>query len=333
MSNSVCVAVDVGFGFTKCSFRKDPDEDPTVQSFPSVVALATDIQLDGGVLGKRNTERVKIGGTTYEVGPDVRLAVAGQRKVVHSDYVQTPDYQALIAGALWQAGHSSVDLLVVGLPVSQIPAQQDRLKLALTGFTVRIGESFIQVNEVLVLAQPVGGLIDIASNAQQYKILREAANLIIDPGYLTTDWVVAKGLQPVMARCGTHDGGMHAVLRQIAAEISTHTRRRYDDLDAIEDGLVTGSFRLDGQPFDLSEALASVRPVQDAAVHALKNSVGVGTDLDNIVVVGGAAPFWLDAIKQQFPRHDIKIASDPMFANARGYLLAGEHLLKREVVI
>lgn len=329
MSNAVCVALDVGYGFTKCAFRESGDQDPVVLSFPSLAPLADDMRLDGGVLRHRNTRRANIDGTTYEIGPDVHLVSDGHRKVVHADYVTTPEYRALVAGALRLAGLDDVDLLVVGLPVSQMSAQQTTLKRSLTGVTVHVDDHVVRIREVLVLAQPVGALIDLASSAAQYERLRKQVNLVIDPGYFTTDWIVAHGLHPVSTRCGTHDGGMHAVLRRIAAGVGKATGRDYNDLDAIGRGIVTGEFRIAGHPFDLSPLVASAMSVQAGATHAIKNAVGVGTDIDNIVVVGGAADFWRDAIQRQFPRHRVQVRPEPMFANARGFLLAGEHLLNR----
>lgn len=65
-------------------------------------------------------------------------------------------------------------------------------------------------------------------------------------------------------------------------------------------------------------------------VGVLANRVGSPADIDNIILVGGGAAYFLDVIQERFPNHKITIADDPVFANVRGFQLAGEQYSRSE---
>ena len=47
--------------------------------------------------------------------------------------------------------------------------------------------------------------------------------------------------------------------------------------------------------------------------------------LQNIILVGGGAFLFRKAVKAAFPRHRIHEVKEPMFANVRGFQLAGQN--------
>ena len=49
-----------------------------------------------------------------------------------------------------------------------------------------------------------------------------------------------------------------------------------------------------------------------------------------IKLVGGGTFMFKDAVKTAFPNHQIQAIRDPMFANVRGFQIAGENLLSLE---
>lgn len=70
----------------------------------------------------------------YGVGPDVALAADGfVGRNHHDDYIRTQEYRAFTAGALHFMKVDHVDLLVLGLPVSQYMNRRAELQKAMTG--------------------------------------------------------------------------------------------------------------------------------------------------------------------------------------------------------
>ena len=74
-------------------------------------------------------------------------------------YIHSPEYLALVRGALRLMHVEHVDLLVVGLPVALFRAQHETLARRLAG-THPLGSGIsVTVRAVKVLAQPVGDLL------------------------------------------------------------------------------------------------------------------------------------------------------------------------------
>ena len=48
---------------------------------------------------------------------------------------------------------------------------------------------------------------------------------------------------------------------------------------------------------------------------------------DNIVLVGGGAHLFKRAVRRAFPRHTIFEVKEPIYANVRGFQLAGQEYL------
>jgi plasmid segregation protein ParM len=54
-------------------------------------------------------------------------------------------------------------------------------------------------------------------------------------------------------------------------------------------------------------------------VSYLRRYVEDGSDIDNIILAGGSAFFYRDAIRVAFPRHVIHELPDALYANVRGF--------------
>jgi plasmid segregation protein ParM len=221
-----------------------------------------------------------------------------------------------------------IDLLVVGLPVADLAIHGDELRARLVGRHELSDGRSVGIGRVLVLAQPLGGFVDFALGHGIYQEARETMNLVVDPGFFPIDWVVARGIRPVIARCGSFAGGMHAVLGRLARALAHDHGVAVDDELLLDEGLRTGNFMLYGSPVELAAYEAEVRPVIDQALGALTNAVGDGKDIRNIVLVGGAAALYRNGVQRCFPRHRVHTVSDAVFANVRGFQRAGEQLLE-----
>lgn len=64
------------------------------------------------------------------------------------------------------------------------------------------------------------------------------------------------------------------------------------------------------------------------AVQAIKNSVGSGSDIDVIILAGGGASLYAQAMKDKFPKHKVVTLDNPALANVRGFHMIGELLAK-----
>jgi plasmid segregation protein ParM len=326
-------AVDVGYGNTKyVNTTAETHEHIHCGLFPSIVSVCSGHDLSDGVIAKRNTVRVIVGDNKYEVGPDAELALrTHSSRVLHNNFAETPEYLALLRGALTYMQLSQIDLLVVGLPVSWLTAKSSALKSSLQGVHPIDHEEFVHVEKVLVLAQPVGGLIYHTLSTGTYARLRESRSLVIDPGFFTVDWLVVDGIQPIVNRCGSHPGGTSAVLRKLAESLSQEQLIDLNDLQLLDRALRTGVLNLFGRQVHLTKHLNAARHVTDEVVNAMTNSVGDGHDIDLIVLVGGGAEFYRPAISRRFPRHHVHVVPDAVFANVRGFQIAGEEVMRRMV--
>ncbi len=332
MGTIIVRAVDIGFGSIKLVMLRAPGSDIHCKLFPSLAPLSTSLDLSGGgVIARRDTVVVPVDGNTYEVGPDVELALnTHASRILHQDFLQTPEYLALFRGALSYMKTDRIDLLVVGLPVSLLSTKAGYLKQRLEGVHPVADEKTVTVSRALVLAQPLGGFIHYSMTYGLYSQLREAKNLVIDPGFFTVDWVLSRGIQPIPARCGSFAGGMHAVLRRLAQVISDKYQVNFDDYAALDRALRGEKLRLFGNDVAVEKYIPQAKPVVEEAVNAIVNSVGDGRDIDSIVLVGGGAPFFRAAIEHRFPSHRVWLVPDPVFSNVKGFQLAGEEIVHRK---
>src|SRR5512134_3274438 len=128
---SMVRAIDTGYGMTKFTLTAGPE--PVCRSFPSIATRQKDT-VGEGVLDAIDTVTLAIDGSCYEVGPDAHLARGRERaRILHADYTTSPEYRALTLGALAYMEVESIDLLVLGLPVSLMANRSQGLRRAFQG--------------------------------------------------------------------------------------------------------------------------------------------------------------------------------------------------------
>ena len=317
-------AVDVGFGNTKyCSGHTG--REIRCASFPSV-AYPSVRDLSGVPLAeRRKTVAVPIDGLFYEVGPEVNLAADTFRATqMHDRYIETPEYKALLRGALNLMKVGTVDLLVVGLPVATFLAKKAALEKTMTDRHDVGGGRFVHVKKTLVVAQPQGALVDYAAQHQKLKEIEQEQSLVIDPGARTFDWLVAKGMRLVQKKSHSINRGMFDILQAIATEISQDIGTSYRDFDAIDVALRTGkSPTIYQKPYDMTPMVPIARTIARQAVSSMMQWIEDPYSIQNIILVGGGAFLFKKAVKEVFPKHKIHEVKEPMYANVRGFQIAG----------
>lgn len=316
-------AVDIGFGNTKYVAGVNGDE-IRCASFPSLAYPTVRLSSLPGAERSR-TIAIPINGLLYAVGPDVRLqADAFRATQLHDRYPQTPEYLALLRGALAMMREEVIDLLVLGLPVSSVAVQRSAVERLATG-DHDVGEGRrVHVRRVLVVAQPQGALVHYAAQYGKLESIAHEQSLIVDPGARTFDWLVARGMRLVAKQSHSLNRGVLDMLQVIAGEISADIGTPYADLDAIDQALRSAKRLLIYQrQLDLTPLLPIAHSVARQAVASMMQWIGADYAFQNIILVGGGAFLFKKALKEAFPRHKILEVRDGLYANVRGFQLAG----------
>lgn len=321
---STIAAIDIGYRNTKCMFSAGPNHPTRSLIFPSLALPAVGNQ-PIRLLDRRNTRLVEVDGAPYEIGPDVDLLSGTHTALVlHENYIHTPEHRALFLGALSYMGFSEIDVLAVGLPVEFMSQQSNELKKRLTGVHTVPGLGQVRVKHVVVLPQPLGGLIDHLTRLGNNPGAASRTTLLIDPGFFTVDWTASRGLKYLPGLTGSFPAGISQVLQSMARGISDDLGVRYDNLQALDRALVSGELRVAGQPVDTQHYLENGRERLVPAIHALCNQVGSGLDIDHIVIGGGGATIITPLIQQTFPKHHVEQMPTPVMANVRGFFLMAQ---------
>jgi plasmid segregation protein ParM len=321
---SIVRAIDVGHKNVKSVI--EAGEAIVCRVFPACAPVTTGRDLSDTLGRKRQTILVDVGALTYEVGPDALLAgTAAPAHNMDDDYCLTDEYLALVRGALAYMKVATVDLLVVGLPVTTFEMHKAALGKRLSGeHRLRDGK-VVAVKEVKVLAQPHGALIDYALSDARMQSLRRQRNLIIDCGARTFDWLVTQGLKVMEQRSHATNRGMYDVLQVLAAEIGRHRNIQFHDYERLDLALRTRTNPLVcGTEYDLAPHLPVAGKIAQEAVTIMRRYVQDGSDIDNIILSGGAAFFFKEALHSAFPQHQIHDRRDGLYANVRGFALYGQ---------
>ena len=317
-------AVDVGFGNTKYVTGCSADG-IRCASFPSVAYPSARDLSNAPTTERRKTVAVPIDGLFYEVGPEVNLAADTFRATqMHDRYTDTPEYAALLRGALSLMKLDYIDLLVVGLPVAAFAAKKGALEKAMFGIHEVGGGRAVTVRQALAVAQPQGALVYYASLHQKIQTIANEQSLIIDPGARTFDWLVTRGMRLVQKKSHSINRGMFDIAQAIASEISEDIGTPYRDFDAIDLALRTGKNPVIYQKtYDISRLMPIAQTIARQAVSSMMQWIDASYSFQNIILVGGGAFLFKKAVKQAFPKHTIHEVKDPMYANVKGFQIAG----------
>ena len=323
-------ALDVGFGQTKLVSSVDGSEIRCAH-FPSVAYPTESDETTDPMGGRRKTVGIPIDGLIYEGGPDVHLAAdIFNAKQMHERYSETPEYLAMLRGALHYMKLERIGLLVVGLPVAAFKAKKRAAleRLVLGKHDVSRGKT-VRVERARVVPQPQGALMYYGHVHNRVAEIRKERSLIIDPGARTFDWLVTQGMQLVEKKSHSVNRGMFDVLQAIASGISKATGTQFREYDLIDHALRGGKNPvIFQQEYDLSKHLPLARKIAEQAIGEMLHYVGDASDIKNIILVGGGAFFFKKAIKEAFPKHRIHELKDALYANVKGFQLAGVEYAK-----
>jgi plasmid segregation protein ParM len=330
-ASKIIRALDVGWGYTKLSRKCPISGELEFMSFPSLAPRHAGLDLSMSILGRRDTVVVDVDGTKYEVGPDsADLDTSDMTRNLNDQYIHTEQYKAVFFGALAYMNEPTIDMLVVGLPLSNMGAAS-KLRELMVGTHKVNGELTVEVKDALVLPQPLGGLYYCMSlkDRPEFEFLDEEVNLVIDPGFLTFDFLLSNGDKVIENRSSAHTGGVSKVLRSIAESISNKFNIRYENLSAIDKGLRRRKIKINGEVESLDDHIRNTRAVLEGSVNFMKNMVGDGSDVDNVILLGGGSAIYRRTIEQYYPKHTLIVLEDAQLANVKGYQMAGEKFMAK----
>jgi len=331
----VAGAMDIGYGNTKylCSIVNDILK---FGSFPSLAPLATSNKISGNMFMSRNTHIVNVDETFYEVGVDAEDLVSGSNtdaaKVLDESYIYSAQYKALFLGALAYMDVPEFDVLVMGLPVNYIH-NADSLAELFTGTFELPNKKTCKINKIIVIPQPLGGFYQVAIDHELYEDMLDEFNLVIDPGYLTFDFLTTKGLTPIDSRSDAIPGGMSKILNALAKSVSEELGKNYDDLNALDKGIrILRKFKTDDgeqverraikvgkKIIELEPHIRKMIPVIENSIISMKNKVKTYDDIENIILVGGAENIFYRRIEKHLVDREIFKAENALFSNVIGF--------------
>lgn len=325
-SNKVVRAIDLGYGFTKFIHNVTDKGDLRTASFPSIASIAGKKNLGGGFFAERDTVEVKHDGVMYEVGKDVVLgASAYSNRVLNKRYTQSNDYFALMKGALKMMKLNVIDTLVLGAPVNKYDEVKEFLKTSWRGDIDLDGNLKVRINKVIVLPQPLGGFALYGAQSGNYEKIKNQRNLIIDPGYFTFDWLLADNMK-MMEGSNSYEGGMSFVIKAIVKELGNEADN-LTTMTRIDEFFYNNKpFIFNGKEIDLNKYLPVAHSVIDKSVQTMVTSLSDLHNIDNIVVIGGAADIYLPIVQKHFKDRDVKVAKGKSFSNVMGFQYIGEAL-------
>jgi plasmid segregation protein ParM len=342
MTKAVIRAIDLGYGHVKFTRRSDCENGPTVVT-RTIPAIAVPVPpsrraIDGGAFSQLQTMPVSVRGASYEVGPDTPLLLAGQSgRDLTGEYARSDRYEALMKGALSYMHESVIDVLVLGLPVSKFASEKDRLretyerKTEVPDVTNPAQSKVVEIRKVLVVPQPFGGFLEAQRPGEGAE--PRGSTLVVDPGFFTFDWiVVADGMRFVATRSGAVNGGVSSILRLIADHLEGETGATFTDMTPIEAAIKSGGPVLFGRKeVDLSRYAAAIEAKCEAYVADMRARLGGQNDIRHIVLCGGGAKLFMNAVAKGFADWDLSVANDAMCANVRGFQIFGENYARQVV--
>jgi len=333
MNKYTTQAIDLGSGNVKVTTTSFDKGIIQCKSFPAIA-----VEYDKNNLltnnGSQNNLIITDNGKQYLVGQDIHLHEGKhETRILSSNYIDSPEYRILSKAALFEIDKSNIDLLTVGLPVNNYTKTNDKkLRDLLIGTHQLPGNKICKVCNLQVLPQPVGALFHYAFTHTNITELNKQTNLLIDVGFYTLDWAIARGIEPISKRCGSYmGGGIGAILNGVAQRLKSHDNVEYTNISRLENDIQSGFISLYGNKILADEYLDYAMRFIKPAFTALTNELQESADIDNIILVGGPAPLYKKYIQNLFPRHKIITMPDSHLSNVRGFQIAGEIFLKHSI--
>lgn len=343
--NTVAVgvrAIDVGYYNTKFTLGRGRGGGPratmpiAARMFPSITPRYAEALGRTPGSAEESGRVVRLEGVDYYVGQDAGYSRSGSDpRAISHDYSQSITYKVLMYAALAdiaeKAGGFAVEIntLVVGLPCSTIKASKPALEAWLRGehhITTNGRDLLVVVKNLHVIPQPIGALLDYGLECGNEL---EGWALVVDPGGGTLDWFCTTKQRNNWNRSGGYPKSMLACAFAVLDTIDKGLRDNYEIVRRVDSAIrgETSQFKADGKLYQISDFRPHINAVVTEALDKLVQSVGDMADLDLILMTGGGARVFADAMRARYPNLASRVmewSDNPIFSNVRGFHAYGE---------
>lgn len=325
-------AIEVGYGDTKSAYRNAMRK-VVLNAYPSLTPTYSKKTISNS-LGKASstiTYQIDVGDVQYEVGPDVMTALGGTINIgrnVGERFPETPEYEALVLGAIAQMGATHIGHLVLGLPVHNMQKYAQFLMLKFSNSTFMVCGRKVTINRVTVLPQPIGTLIYISAKKNRALVPGEI-RLIIDPGYYSTDWIVADGFKIHEKRSSGTVCGVSHLLTEACKHISAKLGLEFSGIErlgvALRDNTNLRVAKNELSNAELWSFINQSSNVINECLRVIESSVGSMMDISEVHITGGGGIFFSEICKNRYKDQSVELLDDSRFVNAMGFLFQGEN--------
>lgn len=268
----------------------------------------------------------------------------GYARVSNEKYCTTPTYKALFLGALWQLAKSrnatgglTIDSLVLGLPFTTLIQQHVTVRDMALG-EHRIPSPFkpnhqinVTVKSATVVAQPQGGAVNYANSEGRNLVKPHHKILVLDMGGGTFDWFVCNGeFQPNYALSDATPIGTLNCAAKVLDQIKPSFKNNPDLMERVDSALRLGQdeFEIGGQSYKVADYISHVEGLISKAITTMRGKVGDLDVFDHILLTGGGAELLGRFCAQSLEGRQrvIRMDSDPVFSNVKGFYIISELL-------
>lgn len=325
----IVLACDVGYGNVKTAWGTEfnSNTEHIYRSIAIPVPKGTDAFACG------DSVPVIVDNDTFIVGPSAYLS--GGIGIPDTNFTERKEYLAFLRGAMHymfcKTGvYHKIDKLAVGLPVGNFELHKSRLREICEGehivptpphLVAKLGPTVkVVVDKVVVIPQPLGALCMFERKCELTN--KDMGNtLIIDPGYKTFDWIFSQGMAVDRNRSGSFAGGVSSMLADISNSVGQKLGVGFIDLIEVENALSTGYIFADGRDHDFTPFKTIVNDAATKVSDRFFSALKIDRRFNSIILTGGGAKYYRDAIAKKFPGHMVECATDSVMDNARGFYL------------
>jgi plasmid segregation protein ParM len=320
------LGIDIGYSNLKLAYGQQGTE-PKVMLRPAGAAPADRLGEKIGGNGEEDFLRVLVNDVPFVAGISPDRAELWSREL-HENYPSTDSYRAIFHAGMLLSEFDQIDLVVTGLPVNQYlnPELRERLAGQMQGEHQITPRRKITVHKVKVVPQPVGGFVDLVWSLPDASEIEDSRVLVVDPGFFSVDWVLISNGELRRQSCGTSLEASSVILdeavRLIAEDFGGNVGRERIE-HTLRNGLV--HVRLFGERVEvapyLKKAADKVGPIVTTRLRESLRKENASADM--VLLVGGGAGFFENAVKEAFPQLKVSTPDSPVYANARGFWRMG----------
>lgn len=324
------LAIDVGYGFTKWTRRKDNTIAKGI--LPSIVVPKTESDLDGVNTDTSGICEVKTSSGILLCGSEIHRITyhTALGKKLSQDYPKTDEYEALLKCAILESDSNHIEKLVLGLPVDLMDLK-DSLISKFQG-VIEITGTKHNVSEVIVVPQPIGSYVQFQHSMPELSSEIEkhaAAVLFIDVGFGTIDWITVAENQVLPRRSGGSNIAVGEMLKFMADRIrATYGGDTIKDLEFLDKRLRGGLSLYFNQTSIPHEKLVefsnefNFSPV----LKKINETIATFSDIRYVIMTGGGANYLAPQFRKKHDNLDLILLPDNNFSNVLGFLAIGESL-------